>query len=108
FGPIGVSIVFPSTPNAGPARGKVIYRDSDGSIVSQKDLVIPPNGQLIAYLRELLQQPAFVPPGPADPPLQGSIEFVFDQNVALAALQFVSSEPLEEPIEAVPGAVPSQ
>jgi hypothetical protein len=63
---------------------------------------------LIAYLRELLQQPAFVPTGPPDPPLQGSIEIVFDQNVAVPALQFAASEPLEEPIEILPGAVPSQ
>jgi hypothetical protein len=39
---------------------------------------------------------------------QGSIEIVFDQNVAVTAQQFAASEPLEEPIEVLPGAVPSQ
>jgi hypothetical protein len=68
FGPVGISIVFPSAASGGSAKGKVIHRDTDGSIVSEKDLVIAPNAQLIAYLRELLQQPAFVPPGPSDPP----------------------------------------
>jgi len=105
LGPVGLSIVFPAAPGAGSTHGKIVHRDSDGSIVSQKDLVIAPNAQLIAYLRELLQQPAFVPPGPPDPPLQGSIEIVFDQNVALTALQFFASEPLEEPIEVVSGAM---
>jgi hypothetical protein len=108
FGPVGVSIVFPSAASGSSARGKIIHRETDGSIVSQKDLVIAPNGQLIAYLPELLQQPVSVPPLPPAPPLAGSIEIVFDQNVALTALQFAASEPLEEPIEALPGAVPSQ
>jgi hypothetical protein len=50
FGPIGVSIVFPSAAGGVSAKGKVIHRDTDGSILSEKDLVINPNAQLIAYV----------------------------------------------------------
>jgi hypothetical protein len=92
FGPIGLSIVFPSTEST-PARGKLIHRNDDGQIVSEKDLVIAPNGQLIGYLKDLL------PPEPGGNPilpLSGSFEIVFDQNVAVTALQFSASEPLEE------------
>jgi hypothetical protein len=104
FGPVGVSIVFPSAANQGPARGKLIHRETDGSMVSEKDLVIPPNGQLIAYLTDLIQQPPFVPPGPPPAPLQGSFEIVFDHDVAVTVLQFAASEPLEEPVDALTGA----
>jgi hypothetical protein len=108
FGPVGVSIVFPSAANEDQARGKLIHRDTDGSTVSERDLVIPRNGQLIAYLRDLLQQPASVPSNARPEPLQGSFEIVFDHEVAVTMLQFAASEPLEEPVDALTGAIASQ
>src|SRR5262249_9498946 len=93
FGPIGLSIVFPSVAGSPPARGKLIHRDDDGSTVSEKELIIDPNGQLIGYLRDLLPPESF--PNPILP-LFGSFEIVFDQDVAVTALQFAASEPIEE------------
>jgi len=104
FGAVGISIVFPSPANQGSARGKLIHRETDGSTVSEKEILIAPNGQLIAYLRDLLPASAQTPPEP----LSGSFEIVFDQEVAVTALQFAASEPLEETVEAVTVALRSQ
>jgi hypothetical protein len=108
FGAIGVSIVFPNSANQTPAKGKLIHRDADGSTLTEKELTIGPNGQVISYLRELFQQPARGLPGPPAEPFQGSVEIAFDQPVAVAVLQFAASEPLEEPIGVLAGGVQSQ
>ena len=108
FGPIGISIVFPSADSQSSARGKLIHRETDGSTVFEKDLVIPRNGQLIAYLRDLIPQASSPPSGPPPEPLQGSFEIVFDQDFAITVLQFSASQPLEEPVDALAGAVASQ
>jgi hypothetical protein len=105
FGPVGISIVFPGDPNDRPTRGKLIHRETDGSTVSEKELVIVPNGQVIGYLRDLLPPASSTLPVE---PLSGSVEIVFDREVAVTALQFAASEPLEESVEALTGAIPSQ
>jgi hypothetical protein len=83
--PFGVSIVFPSVPENSPARGQLIHRGYDGHTISKKEIVIVPNGQLIGFLADL------VPPESLDrlslSPL-GSLEIVFDQDVAVTVLQF--------------------
>jgi hypothetical protein len=106
FGPVGVSIVFPNSVNQSPARGKLIHRDTDGSTVTEKELTLGPNQQVVAYLSELLQLQGIPPFPPA--PLQGSVEIVFDQPIAVTVLQFASSEPLEEPVDVLAGDMTSQ
>jgi hypothetical protein len=95
FGPVGLSIVFPSSAGSPPAKGKFIHRD-EGKIISEKEVVIPPNGQLIGFLRELLPPESFHN-SPIEP-FFGNLEIVFDHDVAVTALQFAASEPVEDVI----------
>jgi hypothetical protein len=108
FGAIGVSIVFPNSADQSSTRGKLIHRDTDGSTLSVNELSIGPNQQLIAYLSDLLPGPPPLPPGPPTRPVQGSVEIVFDQPVAVTVLQFAASETLEEPVAVLAGDIPSQ
>ena len=54
--------------------------------MSEKDVVIPPNGQLMGMISELLppESVGAVPPGF----ILGSLEIVFDHAVSVTALQF--------------------
>jgi hypothetical protein len=68
---------------------------SQGDAPSQgieKDIVIPPNGQVTAMISELLPQSL-----KTTGTISGSLEILFDQDVAVAALQFGLGQPLEEP-----------
>jgi hypothetical protein len=96
FGQIGLSIVFPSVAGNPPARGKLIHRGEDGEIVSEKELVIVPNGQLIGLLNDLVPPESF--PNPNLRTLFGSFEIVFDHDVAMTTLEFNASEPIEEEV----------
>ena len=91
----GISIVFPSeTPNL-TAQGKLIHRWVDGRTVSEKNIVIPANGQLISLLNEILPEESlkFSPDGL----IAGTIELTFDREVFITAIQFDSVlEALEE------------
>jgi hypothetical protein len=60
------------------------------------------------FLVEAGKNPISVPPGPPTRPLQGSIEIVFDQPVAVTVLQFAASEALEEPVTVLAGDITSQ
>jgi hypothetical protein len=103
FGPIGISIVFPSAPNQPAARGNLIYRNDQGSTISEKELVIGPNAQVIGFLKDLLPPESFSNP---IEPISGSVEIAFDQSVAVTALQFAASEPIEEvTVEAFTGSI---
>jgi len=102
FAQIGLSIVFPGVAGNLAATGKVIQRNWDGKLIREKAIVVPPNGQMTAYLRELFPTP---PNTPDFDLFVGSYEIVFDQDVAVTALEFGASETIEEEIiEAFSGA----
>jgi len=91
----GISIVFPSeTPNL-TAQGKLIHRWVDGRTVSEKNIVIPENGQFISLITEILPEESlkFSPDGL----IAGTIELIFDREVFITAIQFDAVlEDLEE------------
>src|SRR5262245_22529646 len=79
----GISIVFPSLTGSTPAKGKLVHRNTDGQQVSERELVIPPNGQFVGMISDLLPDSLKV-----SGVINGSLEISFDAEVAVAALQF--------------------
>jgi hypothetical protein len=91
----GIAIVFPSeTPNR-TATGRLIHRWIDGRTVSERNITLAANAQLVAFVTELLPEDSLkFSPGSG---IVGSIELIFDQDVFVTAIQFGSVlETLEE------------
>jgi hypothetical protein len=97
----GLSIAFPSASGTAQAKGQLVQRGSDGVQVSEKEFVIPANGQLVGMISDLI--PDLLK---ASGTITGSLEVSFDNDVAVAALQFGWDQPLEENVlPALGGAV---
>jgi hypothetical protein len=84
----GISIVYPGG-GAAAASGKLINRASDGTVVSQRDIVIPANGQVVGMISDLLA---------ASTAISGSLEITFDQSVAFNAFEFGIREVFEDTV----------
>ena len=52
----GLAIVFPAASVTIPAKGKLIHRGPDGLKITEKDIVIPANGQVAGMVSELLSE----------------------------------------------------
>jgi len=99
----GISIVFPSGAGTTPAKGKLVHRNADGVQVSEKEVIIPPNGQLVGMISELLPDSL-----KASPVINGSLEISFDAEVGVVALQFALNQTLEENVlPSMSGTVPT-
>ena len=81
----GLSIVFPSDVDNSIANGKLVHRWVDGRKVSEKNIQIRANGQLVGLISELLpaESLTFSPFG-----IVGSLEITFDKDVFIAAIEF--------------------
>lgn len=86
----GLSIVFPSSGTAS-TKGMLVHRGTDGQVVSQKDVVIPANGQIVGMISDLLPDSLT-----NSNTISGSLEISFDSPVAVVALQFGWPQPLED------------
>jgi len=80
----GVSIVFPRDVSSAIANGKLIHRWIDGRKVSERNIQIHANGQLIGLVNELLppESVTFSPSGI----IVGSLEITFDTDVFVEAV----------------------
>jgi hypothetical protein len=70
----------------------LIHRGTDGQKISEKDILIPANGQIAGMISELLPESL-----KTSSSISGSLEIIFDQEVAIAAVQFGFGQPIEEP-----------
>jgi hypothetical protein len=86
----GLAIAFPSTAGV-PTKGKFIHRNADGAQVSEKEVVLSPNGQLVGMISDLLPDSLKVAND-----ITGSLEISFDADVMVAALFFGWKQTLEE------------
>jgi hypothetical protein len=97
----GISIVFPAASGTASAGGMLIHRGTDGTVVSQRQIVLPANGQVVGMISDLLPDSL-----KASPSISGSLEITFDQNVAFDAFLFGVQQVYEEPVfQPIGGAV---
>jgi hypothetical protein len=80
----GLSIVFPSDVSNSIANGKLIHRWVDGRKVSEKNIQLRANGQLVGLLTELLPPESLT----VSPYITGSLEITFDKGVFISVIEF--------------------
>jgi len=92
----GLSIVFPSENSSSIANGKLVHRWVDGRKVSEKNIQIRANGQLVGLISELLpaESLTFSPFG-----IVGSLEITFDKDVFIAAIEFFPASIYATPVQ---------
>jgi hypothetical protein len=88
----GIAIAFPAASGTASATGMLIHRGTDGTVVSQRQIVLPPNGQVVGMISDLLPDSL-----KASPSISGSLEITFDQDVAFDAFLFGVQQGFEEP-----------
>ncbi|MGI8785095.1 MAG: hypothetical protein ACR2L2_15775 [Acidobacteriota bacterium] len=89
----GISIAFPASPSAAPARGTLTLRYVNGTKFAETTVTVPPNGQIVRLFSEWFPQI----PGAG---ISGTLELLFDQDVFITAIQMTiqgSKETMEPP-----------
>ena len=75
----GLAIAFPSTSDTASAKGKLIHRGPDGSLIAEQDVVLASNGQLVGMVSELLTESLKISPDK----LEGTLEPMFECSIRI-------------------------
>lgn len=100
----GIAIAVPAPAGSPPVRAKLILRwGLDAKVVAERELIIPPNSQVVAFLTELL--PDSLNLLTTFDVVGGTLEMTFDRDVYVTAIEFsprlfdgLVPEMMEEPL----------